>query len=61
MQGALLDGEQGFAMAKPTKVVQYCQLGFELLMRGESTLKELQVVCGVLCISACLEGPCFVH
>ena len=46
MQGALLDGERGFAMAKPIKVIQYCKLGFELLRRGESTLRELQVVCG---------------
>ena len=46
MQGALLDGERGFAMAKPAKVVQYCRLGFELLQRGQSTLRELQVVCG---------------
>ena len=45
-QGALLDGERGFAMAKPAKVVQYCKLGFELLQRGTSTLRELQVVCG---------------
>ena len=46
MQGALLDGEQGFAMAKPIKVIQYCRPGFELMRRGESTLRELQVVCG---------------
>ena len=46
MQGALFDGERGFAMAKPAKVVQYCRLGFELLQRGQSTLRELQVVCG---------------
>ena len=43
---ALLDGEAGYAMPKPQKVVQYCRLGFELLVRGQSTLRELQVVCG---------------
>ena len=46
LQGALLDGEAGFAMPKPQKVIQYCKLGFELLVRGQSTLRELQVVCG---------------
>ena len=46
LQGALLDGEAGYAMPKPQKVIQYCKLGFELLVRGHSTLRELQVVCG---------------
>ena len=36
LQGALLDGEAGYAMPKPQKVVQYCKLGFELLVRGGS-------------------------
>ena len=46
MQGALLDGELGFAMPKPGKVIQYCKLGWELIHQGQSTLKELQIVCG---------------
>ena len=46
LQGALLDGEARYAMPKPQKVIQYCKLGFELLARGQSTLRELQVVCG---------------
>ena len=27
LQGALLDGEAGYAMPKPQKVIQYCKLG----------------------------------
>ena len=46
VQGALFNGQEGFAMAKPGKIWQYSLLGIELLKRGKATLKELQVVCG---------------
>ena len=46
VQGALLDGEAGFATPKPEKVQVYCKLADELIRRGECTLRELQVVCG---------------
>ena len=57
MQGALVDGDQGFAMPKPQKLVQYCKLGFELLVRGQSTLRELQVVCGGFVYIAMFRRP----
>ena len=46
VQGAMLDGEVGFAIPKPEKVQVYCKLADELIRRGQSTLRELQVVCG---------------
>ena len=46
VQGAWLDGEAGFAIPKPEKVQVYCKLADELIRRGQSTLRELQVVCG---------------
>ena len=57
MQGALIDGELGFAMPKPQKLVQYCKLGLELLVRGQSTLRELQVVCGGFVYVAMFRRP----
>ena len=57
MQGALLDGELGCAMPKPQKLIQYCKLGFELLVRGQSTLRELQVVCGGFVYIAIFRRP----
>ena len=46
VQGAMLDGEAGFAIPKPEKVQVYCKLADELIRRGQCTLRELQVVCG---------------
>ena len=46
VQGAWLDGEAGFAVPEPEKVQVYCKLADELIRRGQSTLRELQVVCG---------------
>ena len=57
MQGALIDGEQGYAMPKPQKLIQYCKLGFELLVRRQSTLRELQVVCGGFVYVAMFQRP----
>ena len=57
IQGALFDGEAGFAMAKPAKVWQYVQLGMELLGRGAASLKELQVTCGGFVYIAMFRRP----
>ena len=57
VQGAMFDGEAGFAMAKPVKVWQYALLGAELLVRGQGTLKELQVVCGGFVYLAMFRRP----
>ena len=46
IQGAVVDGKLGYAIAKPQKIWQYALLAIELLERGECTLKELQIVCG---------------
>ena len=46
LQGSRFDGLAGFAAPKPEKVVLYNKLAFELIRRGQSTLRELQVVCG---------------
>ena len=46
VQGALFDGQAGYAIAKPGKIWQYALLGLELLLKGRAILKELQAVCG---------------
>lgn len=46
LQGSRFDGLEGFTAPKPEKVVVYNKLAFELIRRGQSTLRELQVVCG---------------
>ena len=46
LQGSRFDGQVGFSAPKPEKVVVYNKLAFELIQRGHSTLRELQVVCG---------------
>lgn len=43
LQGSRFDGVVGFATPKPEKVVVYNKLAFELIRRGQSTLRELQV------------------
>ena len=57
VQGAIFDGSQGFAMAKPAKVWQYALLGCELLLKGRASLKELQVVCGGFVYVAMFRRP----
>ena len=57
IQGALFDGAQGYAVAKPEKIWQYALLGLELLKRGQCTLKELQVVCGGFVYMAMFRRP----
>ena len=46
VQGALVMGDVGIAIPKPAKIMQYVFLCLELLRRGETKLKELQVVVG---------------
>eukprot|EP00435_Cladocopium_sp_Y103_P041108 s1479_g11.t1 len=46
IQGALLNGREGTAFAKPDKILKYLGLGWELVQRGKASLRELQVVAG---------------
>ena len=46
VQGSLVLGDMGIAIAKPQKVLQYMGMAISLLKKGESNLKEMQVVCG---------------
>eukprot|EP00435_Cladocopium_sp_Y103_P065369 s173_g27.t1 len=46
IQGALLDGREGVAHAKPEKILKYMGLGWELVQRGSASLREIQVVAG---------------
>ena len=48
IQGALLDGREGVAYAKPSKLVKYVGLAWELVSRGYASQRELQVVAGGL-------------
>ena len=48
IQGALIDGDQGVATAKPGKILKYVGLAWEILQRGRATQRELQVVSGGL-------------
>ena len=48
IQGAFLDGEKGVAYAKPSKILKYIGLTWEVLQRGAATQRELQVVIGGL-------------
>ena len=57
VQGALFDGREGFAIAKPAKIWQYSILAAELLCRRAATLKELQVVCGGYVYIAMFRRP----
>lgn len=57
VQGALVLGDVGVVIAKPSKVAQYLCLGMELLRRGKSTLKELQIVTGGLVYLGMFRHP----
>eukprot|EP00435_Cladocopium_sp_Y103_P018222 s1737_g4.t1 len=46
IQGALLNGREGVAHAKPEKLLKYLGLGWELVQRGQASIRELQVVAG---------------
>eukprot|EP00438_Fugacium_kawagutii_P005555 Skav232226 [mRNA] locus=scaffold286:249647:254238:- [translate_table: standard] len=57
IQGAILDGQQGVAYAKPAKVLKYLGLAWELVVRQAATLRELQVVTGGLVYIAMFRRP----
>ena len=46
VQGSLILGDEGIAIPKPQKILQYLWLGLQVLAQGECKLKELQVVLG---------------
>ena len=57
VQGALLLGDKGIAIAKPQKLVQYLGLTLALLKLGECKLRELQVVVGGLVYLSTFRRP----
>ena len=57
VQGALLLGDKGIAVAKPQKILQYVALTLALLQRGEGKLRELQVVAGGLVYLTSFRKP----
>ena len=57
VQGALVLGDMGIAIPKPQKLMQYIRLTMELLVQGECTLRELQVVCGGLVYFTSFRRP----
>ena len=57
IQGALLDGREGVAHAKPEKVLKYMGLAWELVCRSKASLRELQVVAGGLVYITMFRRP----
>lgn len=57
IQGAWVDGEKGFIMAKPSKIVKYIGLALELIQRGKASQKELQIVGGGLVYASMFRRP----
>eukprot|EP00438_Fugacium_kawagutii_P002167 Skav228801 [mRNA] locus=scaffold359:83300:86560:+ [translate_table: standard] len=57
VQGALVNGQQGLVMAKPSKVAKYVGLALQVLMRGCASQRELQVVGGGLVYVAMFRRP----
>lgn len=57
VQWAWVMGDVGIAIPKPDKIWQYVMLAMELLSRGRSTLRELQVVIGGLVYVATFRRP----
>eukprot|EP00435_Cladocopium_sp_Y103_P035832 s933_g9.t1 len=48
VQGAYIDGVAGVAFARPSKILKYVGLAWEVVAKGAATMKELQVVAGGL-------------
>ena len=46
IQGAMVDGIAGLVKPKPDKVIKYVELALLLLQKGESTQRQMQIVCG---------------
>ena len=57
VQGAWVDGHRGIVSAKPAKVARYVSLVLELLERGSTTQRELQVVGGGLVYMCMFKRP----
>ena len=57
IQGALLDGQAGVAYAKPSKVLKYMGLAWELVHRGRCNQRELQIVAGGLVYISMFRRP----
>ena len=57
VQGALVDGDKGIAMAKPAKVARYVKLALEMLKAGRASQRELQVVGGGFVYIAMFRRP----
>ena len=48
VSGAYIDGQAGVAFARPSKILKYLGLAWEVITRGRASQKELQVVAGGL-------------
>ena len=46
VQGAWIDGQQGVVTAKPSKMVKYVALALNMLLKGDASQRELQVLGG---------------
>ena len=46
IQGAIVDGVMGLVKPKPDKVLKYVELALRLLQKGDSTQRQMQIVCG---------------
>ena len=46
IQGALVDGVRGRVRPRPSKVLKYVELAWQILQDGRANQKQLQVVCG---------------
>lgn len=57
VQGALVDGDKGVVMAKPSKIAKYVSLTLEILRKGACSQKELQVVGGGLVYICMFRRP----
>ena len=57
IQGAWVDGEKGFIMAKPSKIVKYIGLALELIRKCKASQKELQIVGGGLVYASMFRRP----
>ena len=48
VQGAMVDGDKGYAYPKPDKILKYTQLALLMLDQGKCSQKQMQVVAGGL-------------
>ena len=46
IQGAIVDGVAGLVKPKPQKVIKYIELALLLLEKGDSSQRQMQIVCG---------------